>query len=403
MCPSDGTSDWLVALDTVAEAAGDARWAHIYRRGVSLLSQGASLLGESAQFDVRNALMDTSFYYTNPRDASNDEPTGWLGDWTVWGETVASRFEGVEDGLTLDGRVNSALTGFDSRRERWLTGVALSYSEGEGAYRRDDLPGGTVTSRMTNLLPYARFDLNERTNVWVTLGYGVGDLSLIPERSDVPIETGLTNELAAFGGRTRLTKRSDGASMFELALRPDARFTRTTSDTVVHLVGSTGTTGRVRMLLEGSGSIPVFTDGVLSPTLEAALRYDTGDAETGAGLEIGTTLGYSVGSLSLQINARTLLAHEDAAYKEQRVRWHGELSTRSRRQGLVTGDGFTVGCRAERRGRAVVANRRVRSSAKHGRVQCGTQIHGRTRLRVRGAKARCVLVAVHGSRIRSIR
>ena len=71
------------------------------------------------------------------------------------------------------------------------------------------------------------------------------------------------------------------------------------------------------MLLEGSGSIPVFTDGVLSPTLEAALRYDTGDAETGAGLEIGTTLGYSVGSLSLQINARTLVAHEDAAYKER--------------------------------------------------------------------------------------
>ena len=40
-------------------------------------------------------------------------------------------------------------------------------------------------------------------------------------------------------------------------------------------------------MLEGSGSMPLGAAGVLSPTIEAGLRYDGGDAETGAGLEVG--------------------------------------------------------------------------------------------------------------------
>ena len=55
-----------------------------------------------------------------------------------------------------------------------------------------------------------------------------------------PIETGLSNVLAAFGGRTKLTALSGGAGRFELALRSDARFTATASDTAVNLLGATG-------------------------------------------------------------------------------------------------------------------------------------------------------------------
>ena len=58
------------------------------------------------------------------------------------------------------------------------------------------------------------------------------------------------------------------------------------------------------------------TGGALTPTLEAGLRYDGGDAETGAGVEIGAGLGYAAGRFAVQINARGLVAHEDAGYEE---------------------------------------------------------------------------------------
>ena len=115
---------------------------------------------------MRDALMDTSFHYARPGGDPNAEPSAWLGDWAVWGETAATRFAGADADLALDGEVATALVGFDSRWERWLAGVAVSYSEGAGAYRHPEHPGDAVTSRSTSLHPYARFDLNERTDLW---------------------------------------------------------------------------------------------------------------------------------------------------------------------------------------------------------------------------------------------
>ena len=82
------------------------------------------------------------------------------------------------------------------------------------------------------------------------------------------------------------------------------------------LLGATERTGLVRMMLEGASVVPLALGGVLTPTVEAGLRYDTGDAETGAGLEIGGGLGYAARRLAVTVNARGLLAHQDTAYEE---------------------------------------------------------------------------------------
>ena len=66
----------------------------------------------------------------------------------------------------------------------------------------------------------------------------------------------------------------------------------------------------------GRGALTLATGGVLTPTLEAGLRYDSGDAETGAGLEMGAGLAYASGRLNVQVNARGLLAHEDTDCEE---------------------------------------------------------------------------------------
>ena len=136
------------------------------------------------------------------------------------------------------------------------------------------------------------------------VGYGVGEVSLTPARATTARETDLTNTIAAVGGRAALSVRSGRAGRFELALRSDARLTNTAADAVAGLLGATERTRLVRMMLEGAGTLPLALGGVLTPTVEAGLRYDTGDAETGAWLEVGGGLGYAARRLSVTVNAR---------------------------------------------------------------------------------------------------
>ena len=167
------------------------------------------------------------------------------------------------------------------------------------------------------------YRVNERTNLWGVLGYGVGGLTLTPD-SAVPgaesgaepivsgmpgIQADLATTMAEFGGRGVLSVRSVRAGAFELAIVSDAMATNTVSEARQNLMGAAGQTSRLRLMLEGSGSMPV-AGGVLRPTLEAGLRVDGGDAETGAGF------GYAAGQFAVEVKARTLLAHEDTEYEE---------------------------------------------------------------------------------------
>ena len=293
---------------------------------------GATLSGRAAQgallgalglpdpralTDLRAALLGSSFFYSGAGDEDGQPRTpGRFGEWSAWGRGAASWFSGTDSGLSLDGEVVTAMLGLDSRWDRWLAGVVVSHSRGQGTYAHPTATGGAVASSLTALHPYAGYKFNERTSIWGVLGYGVGEMSLTPERSVTALETGLMNAMAAVGGRMALSVRSGPARRFELAIRSDARLTNTAADGVGAMAGAAGQTHRVRMMLEGSGVMPLASGGVLKPRLEAGLRYDAGDAETGAGLEVGGGLGYAFGRLSLEVNARGLLAHRDTQYEE---------------------------------------------------------------------------------------
>ena len=279
--------------------------------------------------DLRQLLMGSSFFYSRPLDEHGEAggSRGWLGNWSAWGETAATRFSGADGPLALNGEVATATLGADSRWGRWHGGVALAYSEGDGVYTHPQATGGAVRSTLTSLHPFARYEVSERTSVWGVLGYGVGGLTLTPDSagsgsepgvgSGSPgIETGLKTAMAAFGGRGVLSVRSSRFGAFEFAVVSDALVTNTVSDTVENLMGTAGQTSRVRVLLEGSGSIPLGNGGRLMPTLEAGLRYDDGDAETGSGLEVGAGLGYAAGALAVEVTGRMLLAHQDSDYEE---------------------------------------------------------------------------------------
>ena len=106
--------------------------------------------------DLRTLLMGSSFFYSAALDEDGESRSpgrtrspGWLGEWSAWGRTAASRFSGADGNLTLDGEVATAMLGFDSRWDRWLAGVVVSFSEGRGAYTHPTASGGAVASTMT--------------------------------------------------------------------------------------------------------------------------------------------------------------------------------------------------------------------------------------------------------------
>ena len=102
---------------------------------------------------------------------------------------------------------------------------------------------------------------------------------------------------------------------FRLRLKSDAVWVRTSSDAVRtdtgNLAGAEADVTRTRLLIEGSRSFCALT-----PSAEVGVRYDGGDAETGAGLEAGAGLAYTSGALTIEARARMLVAHEESGYEE---------------------------------------------------------------------------------------
>ena len=54
----------------------------------------------------------------------------------------------------------------------------------------------------------------------------------------------------------------------------------------------------------------------VTPTGQIGIRVDGGDAETGAGLELGAGVRYTSGRLSIEGQVRALAAHEEDGYRE---------------------------------------------------------------------------------------
>ena len=280
--------------------------------------------GAARSLTGRELLLGSSF-----RLAPGGGDAGSAGtSWTTWGQAAQSRFDGDADGLALDGDVTTFTLGADAAWSRWLAGVALAHSAGEGGYRdhapRDGHPdrgSGTLESTLTSVHPYARYRAGERLTLWGMLGYGAGDLTLTMKgrdgAPDTRIDTDTGFHMAAAGARGVLVAAGDTGG-FELAGRTDAQLVRTTSEKTKGLAATTADTSRLRLVLESSHRIELEGGQTLTPTLEVGLRHDGGDAETGAGIEAGGGVRYADPALGLtaQAKARTLIAHEDSDYRE---------------------------------------------------------------------------------------
>ena len=276
---------------------------------------------EVTPVQFRELVAGSSFNLAAPvEDEATREVQGDGGRWGVWGRGDWSTFTGTEGDLELDGSVITSTLGTDYRRDRLLVGLALAYSSGAGTFRVEDGDAGDLSGSMLSVHPYVRLALRERLAVWSTLGFGaLGELGLDPD--GVPaIATDMGMLFGAFGAQGALLP-ADAAGGLQLTANADALLLTARADDADGLVRATANVVRLRLLLEVGVSDLSLLGGSLTPTIALGVRYDDGDAEVGAGMTVGGTLGYVLPAWGLGItaNGQGLLLHRDAGFEEWTV------------------------------------------------------------------------------------
>ena len=173
---------------------------------------------------------------------------------------------------------------------------------------------------MTGLYPWLGYKATDRITVWGVAGYGAGGLLLTPDGGPA-LESGLSMAMAAAGTRGELF--AGGAGGFELAFKADALWVGTSIDGVDGAAGRLAATEaaatRFRTGLEGSRDYTLAGRLSLRPSVEVGLRHDGGDAETGAGMDMGGGLVVSDAStgLTVDVRVRMLVMHQAAGFRER--------------------------------------------------------------------------------------
>ena len=267
---------------------------------------------EAARTLTRDDLLLRSAFHLSSGGGEAAEPA-----FTTWGRVSMSGFEAEVDDVTMDGDVTTGLIGFDAEWERVLAGVMVSQTSGDGSYRLDPAKGddaGTVESSLTGVYPYVRVDLNAKVSAWALAGVGSGELTL-RQTGKKAMPTDIAMRMGAVGVKGQVLDGA-GASGVALNVKSDAMWVGTESERTHDMVATEGDVTRLRLIVEGERSFEVASGATFTPSAQLGVRHDGGDAETGTGVEVGAGLRYTVGAVTIEAQARTLLAHEASGYEE---------------------------------------------------------------------------------------
>ena len=247
--------------------------------------------------------------------------SGGGGVLSLWSRGARSRFSGREGALSLGGDVRTTMFGADYAKGPLVVGLSLSNTRGLGEYSG---PGsGRMLSSVTGLYPWLGYRATDRITVWGVTGYGVGGMLLTPG-GGAALESGLSTAMAAAGTRGELVGGGAGNG-FALAFKADALWAGTAIDGADgpegRLAATSAAVTRVRTGLEGSRGFTFGGALSLRPSVEVGLRHDGGDAETGAGIDVGGGLvaSHPSSGLAVDVRLRTLLVHEAEGFREHGV------------------------------------------------------------------------------------
>ena len=282
------------------------------------------------------ALAGSSFTSSGEQDVSG-------GNLVVWGRAAQSTFDGSEGTFSLDGDATSFMLGADYARDDWLGGFAVIQSTGKGDYRDKEITprpssqtcpqgtngslcggavregGGKTESTLTAAIPYAAFQASERMKLWAAAGYGSGNVEIKPSVGGSSFKTDINWTMAAMGFRANLLSPQSESSGATVALTSDAMQVSTSSKKSRDLAASDSDVSRLRIGLESSYLIASEDGGRITPKLEIGVRSDSGDAETGVGIELGGGFAWSAPELGIEMNieGRTLVSHGSDDFKDR--------------------------------------------------------------------------------------
>ena len=261
--------------------------------------------------NARDLLTGSSFEV-----ALGGEDGGMPGAWTLWGVGGdMDAFGGRPDErFSMDGEVFAGHIGLDYRFSgAMLAGVIVSRSKGDVDYRFSGPVGddGGIEMQLTSAHPYMHWSPMHGLGVWGSLGFGRGAATLADEKGAV--QTGISMRMTALGARQELMP----IGRFALAIKADAFLVQMQADEHEDLPGVQADTSRMRLALEGSRSFEFEGGSLLTGTLELGGLADAGDAETGAGAELGAGLAYQhPGGIDIQAHGHMLLTHEESEFEQ---------------------------------------------------------------------------------------
>ena len=236
----------------------------------------------------------------------------------VWGSGDWRRLALDKPELEWSGDLFSAHVGVDAPLGEGLRGgLAASWTEGEIEYADrsgdDGEIAGVHTSRLAAVHPYAGWSAPDGSRLWGALGYGEGRVEISDD--EVMERFGIQKAGSAFmgvavGGSAAPLVLSDGLAV---SLRGSGEATRySVKDNGSQIAAVTVDTRRVRLAAEANRTWALPDGGTLTPALEVGGRWDGGDGETGAGMELGGGLEWVSDGLAVGARGRALVAHRGA-------------------------------------------------------------------------------------------
>ena len=242
-------------------------------------------------FDIKRVLGNSEFVM--PLNASGDNTgSGVASNMVLWGNGNYSNLSDNDDGLDYDGDIYSINVGIDRQIDReTLLGVSVNWSNADFDYRDAvTVQAGDYGYRFYGINPYISWSPQELSgaNLWATVGYGIGEIESQIEGVE-KVETDTRQYQFSGGGRYILTSSAD--SLSQLSIKGDLTLLRIDVDRSEGFLADDIDSQSFRLLLQGSS---VFDKGSysFSPSLEGGLRYDSGDGDTGGGIELSPAFTY---------------------------------------------------------------------------------------------------------------
>ncbi len=293
--PGAGLADAAAAALKAQEGAQDdgegVSWRDLVTGRTFAVGLGAGGGGEGAGggFGFRDAVM---WGAGSRRSLSLEKAAlGWSGD-------LFSAHMGVDAPLGESLRGGLAASWFES---------AIEYTDRSG----EAAVSGVHESRMAAVHPYLGWTGPDGSRLWGTLGYGAGEIEITDAEvlDRFGVQKGDSAFMGAAAGGSVPVLSAGGVT---LALKGSGEATRySVDDNGSALAAVAVATHRLRLTAEGSRAYALPGGGTLTPSLEAGGRWDGGDGETGAGVELGGGLEWTLPSRGLAVEARgrTLAAH----------------------------------------------------------------------------------------------